>query len=78
MAHARTVVIAGPRRELRGYAGRDTALEVLSLPDEIERTEADPARVRRLRRRLDHARPTLASRHRVERVLRQRLSSRDE
>jgi hypothetical protein len=73
--NGRPAVIAGPRHELRGYAGRDTVLEVLSLADEIERTDADPARVRRLRRRLEHARPTLASLHRVERLLRRWLVS---
>ena len=61
----------------RGYAGRDTVLEVLSLADEIERTDADPGRVRRLRRRLEHTRPTLASLHRVERLLRRWLVSLD-
>ena len=69
--------IAAPRAELRGLAGRDTVLEVLSLADEIERTDADPGRVRRLRRRLEHTRPTLASLHRVERLLRRWLVSLD-
>jgi hypothetical protein len=63
--------------ELRGYAGRDTVLEVLSLADEIERTDSDPARVRRIRRRLEDTRPTLASLDRVERVLRRWLVSLD-
>ncbi|HWE43238.1 MAG TPA: hypothetical protein VG432_12065 [Gemmatimonadaceae bacterium] len=69
--------IVAARQVPRGYAGRDTVLEVLSLADEIERTDADPGRVRRLRRRLEHTRPTLASLHRVERLLRRWLISLD-
>ena len=72
--NGRPAIVAEPQHKLRGYAGRDTVLEVLSLADEIERADADPARVRRLRRRLEHTRPTLASLHRVERVLRHWLS----
>jgi len=69
--------IVAAREVPTGYAGRDTVLEVLSLADEIERTDADPGRVRRLRRRLEHTRPTLASLHRVERLLRRWLVSLD-
>lgn len=69
-------IVAG-REVPRGYAGRDTVLEVLSLADEIERTDPDAGRVRRLRRRLEHTRPTLASLHRVERLLRRWLIALD-
>lgn len=58
----------------RALAARDSVIEVLSLADEIERAELDPTRIRRLRRRLEHTRPTVASLHRVERVLRHWLS----
>ncbi len=77
MPNGRPGAVAAPRHELREYAGRDTVLEVLSLADEIERTDSDAARVRRLRRRLEHTRPTLASLHRVERLLRRWLVSLD-
>ena len=72
--NGRPLIVAEPHREPVSYAGRETVLEVLSLAGEIERADADPARVRRLRRRLERTRPTLASLHRVERVLRHRLS----
>lgn len=76
--NARPIVRSStPGQELRGYAGRDTVFEVLSLADELERTESDPSRVRRLRRRIEETRPTLASLQRVERVLRRWLSSLD-
>jgi hypothetical protein len=76
--NARPVVSVVPGGQLRGLAGRDTVLEVLSLADELERADSDPARVRRLRRRLEHTRPTLASLQRVERILRRWLASLDE
>lgn len=58
----------------RALAARDSVIEILSLADEIERADLDPTRIRRLRRRLEHTRPTVASLHRVERVLRHWLS----
>lgn len=76
--NARPGVSVVPRDQLRGLAGRDTILEVLSLADELERADSDPARVRRLRRRLEHTRPTLASLQRVERILRRWLASLDD
>jgi hypothetical protein len=76
--NARPMVSVVPRGQLRGLAGRDTVLEVLSLADELERADSDPTRVRRLRRRLEHTRPTLASLQRVERILRCWLASLDE
>jgi hypothetical protein len=76
--NARPIVrSAAPVEELRGYAGRDTILEVLSLTDELERTDPDPGRARRLRRRIEQTRPTLASLQRVERLLRRWLASLD-
>lgn len=63
------VLIADPRHELRGYAARDTVLDVLSLADEVERADVAPERVRRLRERLVAQRVSLASLGRVERLL---------
>ena len=62
------------RAELRGRANRESVVEVLSLSDELERTLPDPARVRRLRARIEQTRPTIASLARVERLLRHRLA----
>lgn len=59
-----------PRAELRGRAARESVIEVLGLAQELERAGIEPVRLRRLRERLWRARPTIASLHRVERVLR--------
>lgn len=76
--NARPIVqSSAPGHELRGHAGRDAILEVLSLTDELERTESDPSRARRLRRKIEQGRPTLASLQRVERLLRRWLASLD-